>query len=179
MKVLKMFAITFFVSVLAASMALTPSVSGRQGAPEAPAVFDDLTNGFTDQAQFNLDKAAFEQREEKADGLGPVYNAQSGAECHQNRLTGGTSQIMELRAGHSAPDGTFAPAAGGSLIQSRAINTALQERVPGGPRIAFKNNAGHLGVVAFDLDALPVGNQPRLGSFPSFSPDGQRIAFKD
>src|ERR1041384_6979289 len=125
MKVLKIFAITFFVSVLAASMALTPSVSGRQGATEAPAVFDDLTNGFTDQTQFNLDKAAFEAREEKADGLGPVYNAQSCAECHQNRITGGTSQIMEVRAGHSAPDGTFVEAAGGSVIHSRSLNTTI------------------------------------------------------
>src|ERR1700755_2348474 len=98
MKVLKLFALAFFASVLVASLILSPAVSGRQGATEAPAAFDDQTNGFEPQLNFDQDKAAFEAREEKADGLGPVYNAQSCAECHQNRVTGGTSQIMEVRS---------------------------------------------------------------------------------
>jgi hypothetical protein len=83
------------------------------------------------------DKAAFEDRDTKETGLGPVYNAQACVECHQNRVTGGVSQIMELRAGHNAPDGTFVEAAGGSVIHTRSLNTTIQERVPGGPRIAF------------------------------------------
>ena len=177
MKVLKLIALAFFTSVLIASLALSPVVSGRQGATEAPAVFDDLTNGFTDQTQFNLDKAAFEAREEKADGLGPVYNAQSCAECHQNRITGGTSQIMEVRAGHSAPDGTFVEAAGGSVIHSRSINTTIQERVPAGPRLAFSNQSGQVAVMAFDLDPGPIGNTPSTGNFPSWAPDGARVVF--
>src|ERR671932_632082 len=123
MKVLKLFAIAFFASVLAASLALTPRVSG-QGATEAPAAFDNQTNGFEPQGDPNTpntflgDKAAFEQRDTNETGLGPVYNAQACAECHQNRVTGGVSQILEIRAGHNAPDGTFVPAAGGSLIQT-------------------------------------------------------------
>jgi hypothetical protein len=36
---------------------------------EAPAGFDDLTNGFATQAQFDLDKETFEDREKAADGL--------------------------------------------------------------------------------------------------------------
>src|SRR5918998_194609 len=149
MKVLKLIVIAFVVSLLVTSLSLAPPVSS-QGATEAPTGVDPITNGFTDQVTMDADRATFEQREEKADGLGPVYNAQWCAECHQNRLTGGNSQIMELRAGHSAPDGTFVGAAGGSLIQSRAINTPIQERVPGGPRIAFKRNSGHVSVLAFD-----------------------------
>ena len=39
------------------------------------------------------------EREDIADGLGPVYNAQACAECHQNPVSGATSQITELRAG--------------------------------------------------------------------------------
>ena len=66
-------------------------------AVDAPAGFDNLTNGFTSQAQFDLDRATYEGREDIADGLGPVYNAQACAECHQNPVTGATSQITELR----------------------------------------------------------------------------------
>src|SRR5215218_4650194 len=162
MKVLKLVALAFCASVLIASLALTPAVSGRQGATEAPAAFDNLTNGFEPQFNFDQDKVTFEAREENADGLGPVYNAQSCAECHQNRVTGGTSQIMEVRAGHSAPNGTFVEAAGGSLIHSRAINTTIQERVPGGPRIAFSNQLGQIAFIAFDLDPGAMGNTPKV-----------------
>ncbi|HEV7892457.1 MAG TPA: di-heme oxidoredictase family protein [Pyrinomonadaceae bacterium] len=184
MKVLKLFAIAFFASVLVASLALAPAVSGRQGATEAPAAFDNQTNGFEPQGDPNTpntflgDKAAFETRDTNETGLGPVYNAQACVECHQNRVTGGVSQILEIRAGHNAPDGTFVPAAGGSVIQTRAINTTIQERVPIWSRLAFTNNSGQISVVGFDLDAGAVGNPPVTGSFPSFSPDGARIAFR-
>src|ERR687890_1999803 len=129
MKVLKLFALAFFASVLTASLVLTPTVSGRQGATEAPAAFDNQTNGFEPQGDPNTpntflgDKAAFEARDTNETGLGPVYNAQACVECHQNRVTGGVSQILEIRAGHNAPDGHFVEAAGGSLIHTRAINT--------------------------------------------------------
>ena len=180
MKVLKLFAFAFFASLIVISLAFTPAVRSQSGATEAPAAYDDLTNGFTSQAQFDADRLAFEAREEKIDGLGPVYNAQACAECHQNRVTGGTSQVFEVRAGHSAPNGTFVPAAGGSLIQSRAIGTAIQERVPGGPRLTYVNNAQKVSLIAFDLEAgalSPDPNGPSTGSFPAFSPDGTKIAF--
>jgi len=75
--------------------------------------FDDFTNGFVPQGDppkecvdpvpgtFLQDKAIFEDVDEIADGLGPVYNAQSCRECHQNPVTGAISQITELRAGHT------------------------------------------------------------------------------
>jgi CxxC motif-containing protein (DUF1111 family) len=181
MKVLKLFAIAFFAMTLVSSLLLTPIVSSQGGATEAPAAFDDLTNGFTDQTTFNADRAAFEAREEKADGLGPIYNAQSCVECHQNRVSGGVSQIMELRAGHSGPDGSFVPAPGGSLINSRAINTTIQERVPGEPRLAFVNTSTQVTLISFDIDAGILDTQPDVPttghSFPAFSPDGTKIAF--
>jgi len=105
-----------------------------QAATEAPAAFDNLTNGFTTQAQFDADRATFEAREEIADGLGPVYNAQSCAECHQNPVTGAIAQVSELRAGHLS-GGNFVDAPGGSLINDRAINAAIQERVPGAENV--------------------------------------------
>jgi Tol biopolymer transport system component/CxxC motif-containing protein (DUF1111 family) len=187
MKVLKLFAIAFFASVLVTSLALTPAVRSQSGPTEAPAAFDNQTNGFEPQGTdptvrgtFVGDLAVFEKRDTKETGLGPVYNAQSCAECHQNRATGGVSQVFELRAGHSGPNGTFVPAAGGSLIQSRSLNTTIQERVPGGPRIIFMNNSQRISVIAFDLDAGPVATMPgtpTTGSWPAFSPDGTQIAF--
>ena len=99
-------------------------------ATEAPAGFNDLTNGFTSQAQFDLDRAIFDEFELIDDGLGPVYNAQACRECHQNPVSGATSQVTELRVGRF--DGfTFFDRPGGSLINDRAINAAIQERVAG------------------------------------------------
>jgi CxxC motif-containing protein (DUF1111 family) len=99
-------------------------------ATEAPAGFDGQTNGFLTQAQFEAARSTFEDREEISNGLGPVYNAQSCTECHQNPLTGGISQVTEMRAGHRAPNGAFVDAPGGSLINDRAIDAAIQETVP-------------------------------------------------
>src|ERR1051325_6574862 len=72
---------------------------------EAPTGFDDMTNDFIKQGAppapgedpvrgtFVQDKLLFEERDDIAKGLGPVYNAQACAECHQNPTTGGVSQI--------------------------------------------------------------------------------------
>lgn len=181
MKVIKFFVIACFASALIISLVLTPTVTSQGGPTEAPALFDNLTNGFTDQATFDADRAAFEEREEKEDGLGPIFNAQACVECHQNRVTGGVSQIMELRAGHSAPDGTFVAAPGGSLINSRSINTTIQERVPGGPHLIYTNNATQVSIVSFDIDAGVINTLPDVPttghSFPALSADGSKIAF--
>jgi CxxC motif-containing protein (DUF1111 family) len=115
--------------------------------------FDDKTNNFIPQGTpppdctepvpgtFLHDKAIFEEVDLVADGLGPVYNAQSCKECHQNPVTGAISQINELRAGHTVGT-TFFDAPGGSLINDRGIPTPnynpndlrksakVQERVP-------------------------------------------------
>jgi CxxC motif-containing protein (DUF1111 family) len=113
--------------------------------------FDDETNGFIPQGKppedcvdpvpgdFENDKAIFEEVDVVEDGLGPVYNAQSCKECHQNPVTGAISQITELRAGHTT-NNTFFDAPGGSLINQRGIPTPnyndphksakVQERVP-------------------------------------------------
>lgn len=115
--------------------------------------FDDITNGFIKQGDppdkcadpipgtFLMDKAVFEEVDVKDDGLGPVYNAQSCKECHQNPVTGAISQITELRAGHTV-GATFYDAPGGSLINDRGLPTPnynpadlrmsakVQERVP-------------------------------------------------
>ena len=116
--------------------------------PEAPTGFDNKTNGLADDATHTADQAKFDEIEQISDGLGPVYNAQSCRECHQNPTSGGSSQITELRVGHSGPHGEFVnpeiPIARGteiikgrSLVNDRAIcpngafpGTEIQERVP-------------------------------------------------
>src|SRR4051812_48797192 len=135
----------------------TLTVEG-QGAAEAPAGFDNTTNGLVSQAQFDLDRATFEERDEIADGLGPVYNAQSCAECHQSPITGAISQISELRAGHFDGAGNFVDGPGGSLFNERAINAAFQERVPGAENVRTlrmsTNTLGDGFVEAIDSNTL-------------------------
>src|SRR4051812_5322237 len=120
-------AFTFVLPLLLVVMAVT----AQNGATEALTGFDNGTNGVTDQATHDADRLTFEERDDASKGLGPVYNTQSCAECHQNPTTGGISQITELRAGHNDANGNFVDAPGGSLINERATNAAIQERVPG------------------------------------------------
>jgi CxxC motif-containing protein (DUF1111 family) len=82
-------------------LAMAGQSSGQNSstATEAPAGYDNQPNGLTDQASFAMDRVQFEQTEFIGDGLGPVFIAQSCRECHQNPITGSTSQVKELRAG--------------------------------------------------------------------------------
>src|ERR1700688_4203737 len=130
--------LSFILSLLASTDHLT----------EAPTGFDNKSNGVVDDATHQADQAKFEEVEQLADGLGPLYNAQSCRECHQNPTSGGPSQVKELRVGHLGPDKRFRnpeiPIAHGaetitgrSLVDLRAIcpsgafpNTEIQERVP-------------------------------------------------
>ncbi len=121
-----------------------PSPSARDRISEAPTGFDNQTNGLTPQGMpfrringdsavaqrsFNDDRFIFEEFETIADGLGPTYNAQSCRECHQNVVTGGASQVAEHRTGRLDASGGFFESLGGSLIQSRATNPEIVERV--------------------------------------------------
>lgn len=121
--------------------------------PEAPTGFDNKSNGMVDDATHTADQAKFEETEAISDGLGPLYNAQSCRECHQNPTSGGSSQVTELRVGHHGPHGEFInpdiPIARGteiikarSLVNDRAIcpngafpTNEIQERAPDSERI--------------------------------------------
>jgi CxxC motif-containing protein (DUF1111 family) len=127
----------------AVSLVCLPDASAQS---EAPAGFDNLTNGLVSQSQFDSDRAVFEEREGFDDGLGPVYNAQSCAECHQSPVTGATSQITELRAGHFDRRRGFREAPGGSLVNDRSINPEWQEYVPDGNEVrTLRISLGTLG----------------------------------
>jgi len=123
---------------LAMALALAGQSSGQNSstATEAPSGYDNQPNGLTDTATFTADRGKFEEVEAIGDGLGPVYNAQSCRECHQNPVTGSTSQVKELRAGHQDNSGNFVAAtatladgtitiANRSLINQRAICPAV------------------------------------------------------
>jgi len=126
-----------------------PDLPGA-GQAEAPAAFDGAPNGLVDAETHKADLVAFDGVEDLADGLGPIYNAQSCRECHQNPASGGGSQVSELRVGHRDANGRFVapsiPIAGGAavitgrtLVNDRAIcpngafpDQEIQERVPPG-----------------------------------------------
>src|SRR4030095_14854075 len=128
-----------------------PQFSSMPGGPASPAVrpipaetgFDDLTNGYFQQGpdfetitednveplrSYNDGRFEFEEKETAEDGLGPTYNTQSCAACHQNIVTGAGSQIAEHRTGHSL-NGQFFESPGGSFIQSRATCPDIVEHV--------------------------------------------------
>jgi len=126
------------ITGLAMALALVGQSSGQNSsiATEALSGYDNQPNGLTDLASFNMDRGQFEQTEFIGDGLGPIFNAQSCRECHQNPVTGSTSQVKELRAGHQDAFGNFVGAtatlADGtvtipnrSLINQRAICPAV------------------------------------------------------
>jgi len=135
----------FLVNGIVLLLLLAAPVVFAVVATEAPTGFDNLTNGFESQAQFNLDLANFDSREEIADGLGPVYNAQACAECHQNPVSGSGAQTTELRVGRFNGS-TFTDRPGGSLNNDRAINAAIQERVAGADNVRdFRSSLNILG----------------------------------
>src|SRR5882672_3149042 len=128
-KLLKVFTLSLFAVALALPLWVSRTVEG-QGATEAPSGFDTLTNGMVTQAVHDADRLTFEERDDVAKGLGPMYNAQSCAECHNNPVTGGISQVSELRAGHNDGGGNFVPATlsindGGGLPGVTIANRSL------------------------------------------------------
>ena len=168
MKSLKMIVVMLFLVVALTFLVTLPnSVSGSQSIQDAPTtdlnvLTDDLFNGFgargapvdecngepVPNRSFEDNKFIFEERETSEDGLGPTYNAQGCADCHQNTDTGGISQIRELRAGHLS-NGVFVnPPGGQSLIQQRAIAGPMQERLDEAPREnirAFRTSLNTIG----------------------------------
>jgi len=128
---LRVLIFVLFAVALALPIWASRTVEG-QAATEAPTGFDTLTNDatFVSQATHDGDRDTFEERDDVRKGLGPVYNAQSCAECHQNPVTGGISQISELRAGHNDGFGNFVPATltindGGGLTGVTIANRSL------------------------------------------------------
>jgi CxxC motif-containing protein (DUF1111 family) len=163
------FSLTLFFVACSANPRAVPAASTSHArlAPhlsEAPTGFDNKSNAVVDDQTHRSDQANFEQFEAISDGLGPLFNAQSCRECHQNPVSGGVSQVTELRVGHKSKDGKFQNAEipinhgleiikGRSLVNQRAIcpnadfpTVDIQERVPDSETIrAFRTSLGVLG----------------------------------
>jgi len=153
-----------------------------QGSSQAPTGFDtptlsenpgsqSLSNGFPIPSgdTFGANQATFEEVDGVDKGLGPLYNAQSCVSCHQNPVTGGISQVTELRVGHKDSRGNFVNPSitinngqttipNRSLVNDRAVCAQAQERTPGSENIrTFRTSLNTLGdgfVEAIDSNML-------------------------
>jgi CxxC motif-containing protein (DUF1111 family) len=94
---------------------------------DAPSVFGDPLPGLSSSQStaFADGKREFTTAEEVDEGLGPVFNGRSCAECHSVPAIGGGSERVVTRFG-AITNGHFDPLAqfGGSLIQDHAIGPA-------------------------------------------------------
>src|SRR6202045_5536927 len=93
---------TIFIAtvVLTASLLAISMYLGAQSPSEAPTGFDGQTNGTASQSAMDTAAGVFTEIETPEKGLGPIYNATSCVECHQNMAAGGGAQTTVLRAGH-------------------------------------------------------------------------------
>src|SRR5246500_2818603 len=141
------------VAILAV-MAFGLAGVAQQSPTEAPAGFDtptfeqnpgsrSISNGIAEPPgdTYALDQTRFEQDHDARTGLGPVFNARACADCHQNPVSGGSSQFTEIRAGHRDANGNFVAAtvpindganviANRSIINDRALIPQAQEHIP-------------------------------------------------
>ncbi len=178
----------FLLCILA--LAAAGAVIGiAQSATQAPAAYatpdfndvatrvSSVSNGFTTNATFSADQDVFMEVDDISNGLGPVYNSRSCAECHNVPNVGGTSQVTELRVGHTDSSGNFVNPTiaindgansipNRSLVNDRSICPQAAERVPGTETIAAlratTNVLGDGFVEAIDSNTLLgiANNQP-------------------
>ena len=146
------------------------------GGPEAPGGFDNQTidAAFVPQSVHANDQTHFDTVEQaEKDGLGPLYNAQSCRECHQNPVSGGVSQVTELRVGHLGAGGRFEnpdvpinhgkeTITGRTLINDRAICPEIQEHVPESETIRTKRLAVNTLGDGF-IEVVPDDTLRRIG----------------
>jgi CxxC motif-containing protein (DUF1111 family) len=167
--------------LLAAMTALGAGYVGiaANSATEAPAGFNtpsfnpaaSISNGLVEPPgdTFARDQEVYEENETVAGGLGPVYNATSCVNCHQNPNSGAASQITELRVGHNDANGDFVnptilindgqnTITGRSIVNDRAIGPQAQETIPATENIrtlrAALNTLGDGFVEAIDDNTL-------------------------
>ena len=101
--------------------------------PRAGIAFGDPLQGLTadELADFTEGLEEFQSQDTAESGLGPIFNNVSCVICHASPAVGGVSANFVTRFGHSANRG-FDPmtAAGGSLLQDKAIDPAALESIP-------------------------------------------------
>jgi CxxC motif-containing protein (DUF1111 family) len=170
-----------FVTLLS-MLAISLLGIAQQSPTEAPTGFDtptlaqhsgsqSVSNGIAEPPgdTYALDQGRFEQAHDASTGLGPVFNARACVDCHQNPVSGGSSQFTEIRAGHTDANGNFVaatvPINGGanvipnrSIISDRALIPEAQEHLPDGESIravrAALNTLGDGFIEAIDDSTL-------------------------
>jgi CxxC motif-containing protein (DUF1111 family) len=175
---------------LAAILAVGLAGLAEQSPTEAPAGFDtptlaqnpgslSVSNGIAQPPGdiYALDQTRFEQDHDASTGLGPVFNARACADCHQNPVSGGSSQFTEVRAGHNDANGNFVAAtvpindgantiANRSIINDRALIPQAQEHIPDSENIralrAALNTLGDGFVEAIDDRTLQAIAQHQI-----------------
>jgi CxxC motif-containing protein (DUF1111 family) len=139
-----------------AALAVACAIVGiAQTATNAPAAFATpinndqsgaIGNGLTTNAVFAADEGVFMEEEDIGDGLGPIYNARGCVDCHAQPVVGGTSQVTELRVGHTDGAGNFVNPTltinngatsipNRSLANDRAICAQASVNIPGAENV--------------------------------------------
>jgi CxxC motif-containing protein (DUF1111 family) len=118
------FSAFFLVIGLGSLHILTPSWSvSQQEEIIVGAEFGDPLQGITAKEfeLFRIGLEDFTEVETPDEGLGPVFNGRSCAECHSIPRIGGSSTITEVRGGIRKEDGSFEEYIGGSVMQMFSI----------------------------------------------------------
>jgi hypothetical protein len=90
------FSLSLFGTACSAGPPVTP-------ATQAPTGFDNKSNGVADDATHQADQASFEQFEAIADGLGPLFNAQSCREPRSSRGARWSTNVPSVPTPPSPP----------------------------------------------------------------------------
>ncbi len=89
---------------------------------------------------FLVGRDDFLEVEDAAEGLGPIFNGVSCAQCHSVPSVGGSGSIMEMHAGTLDSNGNFTEPPGGSLINLFSLppHTAQEVIPPNANVVAFR-----------------------------------------
>src|SRR5688572_31593191 len=99
-------ALLFATLIIAVSWAQQPGVPGS---PMAGLTSRELE-------QFRVGREDFMEVETPEEGLEPMFNGTSCAQCHSIPAVGGTGTIVETRAGYRDEEGKFHAPPGGTLM---------------------------------------------------------------
>lgn len=161
--------------VVLCSAALTP-IGDSASPPDFGQPLAGLPADLIDR--FNDGKTEFEGVETVDEGVGPVMNDVSCANCHLAGAIGGGSTTLETRFGRIGSDGLFDPMAyaGGSLIQKQGIGATgtceyLSEIVPPEASITAERRTTPLFGLGL-VDAVPDSTFYAIAYEEKFHPDG-------